>query len=142
MSVTFNFTSRELQSVIEIAIEKAVNKLQKTTPVVKKKAGKKFLKIKEFAEEFNVTTATVHKYGILERKIYAEKLDGTRLWRIPVKEIMLTCEIFKISKRGTIKKIRRLLSNYIYWSKLLKVLGDFQYQRYQYQRYIKSKGGV
>jgi hypothetical protein len=100
MSETFTFTSNELQSVIETAVEKAVSKLQIKTPLPEEKRGKKkLLKIKEFAEEFNVTASAVHKW-ILERKIYAQKLDGMRIWRIPIEEI----EKFKNKSRKTTNK--------------------------------------
>jgi excisionase family DNA binding protein len=67
--------------------------------VQERKEKKKLLKIKEFAQEFNVTPATVHKW-VLERKIYAEKLNGTRIWRIPIEEI----ERFKNKSRKTTNK--------------------------------------
>jgi hypothetical protein len=100
MTETFIFTSTELQSVIEAAVEKALDKLQIKIPLPEEKRGKKkHLKIKEFAEEFNVTASGVHKW-ILERKIYAQKLDGTRIWRIPIEEI----ERFKKKSRKTTNK--------------------------------------
>ncbi|MDR1474590.1 MAG: helix-turn-helix domain-containing protein [Endomicrobium sp.] len=55
--------------------------------------------MKEFAQEFNVTATAVHKW-ILERKIYAEKLEGTRIWRIPIEEI----ERYKDKSRKTTKR--------------------------------------
>jgi hypothetical protein len=100
MPKTFTFTSAELQWVIETAVEKVVNKLQIKPFLANRNSGRaKFVKIKEFAREFNVTAAAVHKW-ILERKIYAEKLNGTRIWRIPVEEI----EVFKKRSRNTTNK--------------------------------------
>ncbi|MDR1433859.1 MAG: hypothetical protein LBI93_01705 [Endomicrobium sp.] len=37
---------------------------------------------------------------MLERKIYAVKLDGTRIWRIPIEEV----EKYKAKSRKTTKK--------------------------------------
>jgi hypothetical protein len=86
-TLNFTFTSKELETVIEAAVEKAVNKMRiKPFLTNRSNRGTKFVKIKEFAQEFNVTAAAVHKW-ILERKIYAEKLEGTRIWRIPIEEI-------------------------------------------------------
>jgi hypothetical protein len=100
MPETYTFTSTELQSVIEAAVEKALDKLQIKIPLPEEKRGKKkLLKIRKFAEEFNVTASAVHKW-ILERKIYAQKLDGTRIWRIPIEEI----EKFKNKSRKTTNK--------------------------------------
>jgi DNA-binding transcriptional regulator YiaG len=97
---TFTFTSTELETVIEAAVEKAVSRMQIKTPLIEEKRGKKkFLKIKEFAQEFNVTPAAVHKW-VMDRKIYAEKLNGTRIWRIPIEEI----EKFKSRSKKTTNK--------------------------------------
>jgi len=104
---TFTFTSKELETVIETAVEKAVNRmelkiknfLEQRTLAERSKGRAKFVKIKEFAQEFNITAAAVHKW-ILERKIYAAKLDGTRIWRIPIEEV----EKYKAKSRKTTKK--------------------------------------
>jgi phage antirepressor YoqD-like protein len=100
MPETYTFTSTELQSVIEAAVEKALDKLHIKIPLPEERRGKKkLLKIKEFAQEFNVTASAVHKW-ILERKVYAQKLNGTRIWRIPIEEI----ERFKSKSRKTTNK--------------------------------------
>jgi hypothetical protein len=99
-TLSFTFTSKELQTLIETAIEKAVSKMGINLSLANRSnRGTKFVKIKEFAQEFNVTAAAVHKW-ILERKIYAEKLEGTRIWRIPIEEI----ERYKDKSRKTTKR--------------------------------------
>jgi excisionase family DNA binding protein len=102
MPKTFTFTPDELQTVIETAVEKAVNKLQIKPFLANRNNGRvKFVKIKDFAQEFNVTPEAVRKW-ILEGKIEAIRLRGSDIWRIPIEEI----EKYKRnSRRATNKDI-------------------------------------
>ena len=87
MPETFTFTSNELQWVIETAVEKAVSKMWiKSSLGDKEKGKKKFVKIKEFAQEFNVTPEAVRKW-ILQGKIDAIRLTRSDIWRIPIEEV-------------------------------------------------------
>jgi hypothetical protein len=100
MPETFTFTSNELQWVIEGAVEKVLDKLQIKTPLPEEKRGKKkLLKIREFAQEFNVTASAVRKW-ILQGKIDAIRLTRSDIWRIPIEEI----ERFKKKSRKTTNK--------------------------------------
>ena len=49
-------------------------------------AKKKYIRIKDFAEEFSFPKQTVSNL-IRRRIIYAEKMPGTKLWRIPIEEV-------------------------------------------------------
>jgi excisionase family DNA binding protein len=87
MAERFTFTPAELQWIIETAVEKAVNKLRIKPFLANRNNGRaKFVKIKEFAQEFNVTPEAVRKW-ILEGKIEAIRLRGSDIWRIPIEEI-------------------------------------------------------
>jgi excisionase family DNA binding protein len=86
-TLNFTFTSKELETVIEVAVEKAVNKMRINLSLANRSNGKaKFVKIKEFAQEFNVTPEAVRKW-ILQGKIEAIRLAGSDIWRIPIEEI-------------------------------------------------------
>jgi excisionase family DNA binding protein len=84
---TFNLTMKEIEKIIDTAVERAVLKTKEegnNEENVQRK--RKYLKIKEFAEIFNVTRVAVHDW-IITKKIYAERLYGTKIWRIPIEEV-------------------------------------------------------
>jgi excisionase family DNA binding protein len=89
-TLNFTFTSKELETVIETAVEKAVSKLgikASVSSLTERSNGRaKFVKIKEFAQEFNVTSEAVRKW-ILQGKIEGIRLKGSDIWRIPIEEI-------------------------------------------------------
>jgi hypothetical protein len=63
-TLNFTFTSKELQTVIETAVEKALNRMRINLSLADRNNGKvKFVKIKEFAQEVSVTPEAVHKVG-------------------------------------------------------------------------------
>jgi excisionase family DNA binding protein len=95
MKETIELSRQEIEQIINTAVEKATTKIKKEKPNEKKK----YLKMSEFAKEFNVGKTTVF-YWILNRKIYAEQLDGTRMWRIPEEEV----ENFRERSRKYTKK--------------------------------------
>jgi excisionase family DNA binding protein len=86
MNETIQLTRQDLDHIIDSAVEKAIFKIKKGTVIDDKKEKKQYLKIKEFAEIFNVTRVAVHDW-IIQKKIYAERLYGTKIWRIPIEEV-------------------------------------------------------
>jgi excisionase family DNA binding protein len=86
MNETISLTKTEIEKIIDAAVERALGKIQKGRDNEDKRRKKKYLKISEFAKEFNVGSTTVF-YWILKRKIYAEQIAGTRMWRIPADEV-------------------------------------------------------
>jgi excisionase family DNA binding protein len=86
MEQEFSLSRSEIEKIIDTAVEKAVLKMKEEGNNDEKKEAKKYLKIHEFAEIFRVTRVTVHDW-IITKKIYAERLYGTRIWRIPIEEV-------------------------------------------------------
>jgi hypothetical protein len=82
INIIADIVAAKVAAAIEAA---AAANADKRAKVKGKPRNKKFLKISEFAEEFNVTPAGVHKW-ILHRKIFAQKI-GDRIWRIPASEV-------------------------------------------------------
>jgi hypothetical protein len=100
MNETIELSRREIEKIIDSAVEKAMLKTKKETSSQQKKEKKNYLRMSEFAKEFNVGTSIVF-YWILNRKIYVEQIEGTRMWRIPVEEV----EKFKERNRKNTNKM-------------------------------------
>ena len=86
MNERIELTREELEQIINTAVDKAVFKMKKNDFSDEKKEKKKYLKTKEFAEIFNVSRVAVHDW-IIQKKIYGERLYGTKIWRIPIEEV-------------------------------------------------------
>jgi excisionase family DNA binding protein len=100
MEERIELSRQEIEKIIDTAVEKAVLKTKKEASSQQKKEKKNYLKMSEFAKEFNVGKTTVF-YWILNRRIYAEQIEGTRMWRIPVEEV----ENFKERNRKSTNKM-------------------------------------
>jgi DNA-binding transcriptional regulator YiaG len=84
-------SAKQIEQIADIITAKLADKLSRRDNVPRGNVSEPklrtggFVKISEFAREFNVTVAAVHKW-IMKRKIFAQKI-GERIWRIPVSEI-------------------------------------------------------
>ncbi|MDR1434744.1 helix-turn-helix domain-containing protein [Candidatus Endomicrobiellum devescovinae] len=86
MNERIELTREEIEQIINSAVEKAVLNMKKGNVIEEKKEKKKYLKTKEFAEIFNVSRVAVHDW-IIQKKIDAQRLYGTKIWRIPIEEV-------------------------------------------------------
>ena len=90
--MNIELTENQIHTIASIVAAKVAAAIEDSTAATKtakscnpQRRDSKFLKISDFAREFNVTSAAVHKW-ILQRKIFAQKI-GKRIWRIPAGEI-------------------------------------------------------
>jgi DNA-binding transcriptional regulator YiaG len=83
--VTAELSANQIEQIAEIITAKIADKLKRPAASQAKLRAGGFVKISDFAREFNVTVSAVHKW-ILKRKVFAQKV-GERIWRIPVSEI-------------------------------------------------------